>query len=168
MGHAAYPRAADGRRRFPVQRNASRVAGASGADGRQSREHRRARRATRRRGAGRKTAFRQLLRRIRCVDRREPRPRQTDSQGTAVSAPLIRGSHLGGSPGLPPLIVGPSLGTSVTALWSAVARRLAGVYHIIGWDLPGHGASPRPKSAFTIEGLAASVIKLAEDTIGRR
>jgi 3-oxoadipate enol-lactonase / 4-carboxymuconolactone decarboxylase len=85
-----------------------------------------------------------------------------------VSAPRIRGSHLGGSPELPPLVVGPSLGTSVTALWSAVARRLAGVYHVIGWDLPGHGASPRPKDAFTIEDLAASVIRVVEARIGRR
>jgi len=85
-----------------------------------------------------------------------------------VSAPRIRGSHLGGSPDLPPLVVGPSLGTSVAALWSGAARRLAGVYHVIGWDLPGHGVSPRPKDAFTIDDLAASVIKIVEDKIGRR
>ncbi len=85
-----------------------------------------------------------------------------------MSAPQIRGSHLGGSPDLPPLVVGPSLGTSVTALWSAVARRLAGVYYVIGWDLPGHGASPRPNDAFTIEDLAVSVIKVVEGKIGKR
>jgi 3-oxoadipate enol-lactonase len=49
-----------------------------------------------------------------------------------------------------------------------VARRLAGVYHIIGWDLPGHGASPRPKDAFTIQDLTGSVIKVVEDKIGNR
>ena len=85
-----------------------------------------------------------------------------------MRGPRIRGSHLGGSPDLPPLVVGPSLGTSVAALWSGVARRLGGIYHVIGWDLPGHGASPRPKDAFTIDDLAASVIKLVEDKIGRR
>jgi 3-oxoadipate enol-lactonase / 4-carboxymuconolactone decarboxylase len=85
-----------------------------------------------------------------------------------MSAPRIRVSHLGGSPDLPPLVVGPSLGTSVTALWSAVARRLVGIYHVIGWDLPGHGASPRPKDAFTIEDLAASVMRVVEDKIGGR
>jgi 3-oxoadipate enol-lactonase / 4-carboxymuconolactone decarboxylase len=85
-----------------------------------------------------------------------------------VSAPRIRGSHLGGSRDLPPLVVGPSLGTSVAALWSGVARRLAGSYHVIGWDLPGHGISPRPREAFTIDDLAASVIKVVEDKIGRR
>jgi 3-oxoadipate enol-lactonase/4-carboxymuconolactone decarboxylase len=70
-----------------------------------------------------------------------------------LSAPRIRGSLLGGSPNLPPLVVGPSLGTSVAALWSGVAGRLAGIYHVIRWDLPGHGASPRPKDAFTIDDL---------------
>ena len=69
---------------------------------------------------------------------------------------------------LPPLIVGPSLGTSVADLWSGVARRLAGTYQVIGWDLPGHGASPRPRNAFTIDDLAASVIKVVEDKIGGR
>ena len=85
-----------------------------------------------------------------------------------MSAPRIRGSHLGGSPDLPPLVVGPSLGTSVVALWSGVARRLASIYHVIGWDLPGHGASPRPRDAFSIDDLAGSVIKVVEDKIGRR
>ena len=85
-----------------------------------------------------------------------------------MSAPRIRGSHLGGSPDLPTLVVGPSLGTSVVALWSGVARRLAGIYHVIGWDLPGHGASPRPRDAFSIDDLAGSVIKVVEDKIGRR
>ncbi len=85
-----------------------------------------------------------------------------------MTAPRIRGSHLGGSPALPPLVVGPSLGTSVAGLWSGVALRLVGVYHIIGWDLPGHGASPRPRDAFTIEDLAASVLKVVEDRIGGR
>jgi 3-oxoadipate enol-lactonase/4-carboxymuconolactone decarboxylase len=85
-----------------------------------------------------------------------------------VSVPRIRVSHLGGSPELPPLVVGPSLGTSVAGLWSGVARRLTDIYHVIGWDLPGHGVSPRPRDAFTIDDLAASVIKVVEDKIGIR
>jgi 3-oxoadipate enol-lactonase/4-carboxymuconolactone decarboxylase len=85
-----------------------------------------------------------------------------------VSVPRIRGSHLGGSPDLPPLVVGPSLGTSVQTLWSAAARRLARTYHVIGWDLPGHGISPPPRDAFSIEDLAAGVINVVDDKIGRR
>ncbi|OBI44349.1 hypothetical protein A5707_03425 [Mycobacterium kyorinense] len=85
-----------------------------------------------------------------------------------MSIPAIRGCHLGGSPDLPPLVVGPSLGTSVIALWSAAARRLADSYHVIGWDLPGHGASPPPRGAFTIAELATAVAKLVDHTVGKR
>jgi 3-oxoadipate enol-lactonase/4-carboxymuconolactone decarboxylase len=85
-----------------------------------------------------------------------------------MSVPRIRGSRLGGSPDLPPLVVGPSLGTSVETLWSAVARRLARTYHVIGWDLPGHGISPPPRDAFSIEDLAAAVVDIVENTIGKR
>lgn len=85
-----------------------------------------------------------------------------------MSVPGIRGSRLGGSPDLPPLVVGPSLGTSAETLWSAAARRLAQTYHVIGWDLPGHGLSPPPQDAFTIEDLAAGVINMVDDKIGKR
>jgi 3-oxoadipate enol-lactonase/4-carboxymuconolactone decarboxylase len=85
-----------------------------------------------------------------------------------VSVPRIRGSRLGGSPDLPPLVVGPSLGTSVKTLWSAAARRLARTYHVIGWDLPGHGISPPTRDAFSIEDLAAAVLDIVENVIGKR
>lgn len=83
-----------------------------------------------------------------------------------MSVPIIGGSVLGGVPGLPALVVGPSLGTTVATLWSPVARRLADSYHIIGWDLPGHGASPPPREPFTIGELAAGVIHWVDETIG--
>ena len=85
-----------------------------------------------------------------------------------MSVPRIIGSVLAGAPGLPPLVVGPALGTSVAALWSSVAQRLAGDYHVIGWDLPGHGASPRPQHAFSIDDLATSVVGMVENEIGKR
>jgi 3-oxoadipate enol-lactonase/4-carboxymuconolactone decarboxylase len=85
-----------------------------------------------------------------------------------VSPPIIRGSELGGAPGLPTLVVGPSLGTSVYALWGASVERMADMYHVVGWDLPGHGYSPPPRSAFTIEELAAGVVKFLDHTIGTR
>lgn len=85
-----------------------------------------------------------------------------------MSVPTIRASTLAGSPALPPLIVGPSLGTSVAPLWSAVAQRLAGSYHVVGWDLPGHGLSPPPRGGFSIAELATGVINAVDATIGRR
>ena len=85
-----------------------------------------------------------------------------------MSIPAIGASHLGGSPDLPPLVVGPSLGTSVAALWSVAAQRMAQNFHVVGWDLPGHGASPPPHGAFTIADLANAVVKLVDREVGGR
>lgn len=74
--------------------------------------------------------------------------------------PSIRAVELGGSPELPALVVGPSLGTSVSALWASAAAQLAGTFHTIGWDLPGHGGSDAPVQPFTIADLAHSLIEL--------
>lgn len=46
-----------------------------------------------------------------------------------------------GAPDAPPLLLGPSLGTS-TALWDAVVPGLSAVHRVVRWDLPGHGGSP--------------------------
>ena len=67
--------------------------------------------------------------------------------------------------GLPLLIVGPSIGTSVTALWSTCAARLAGKFHVVGWDLPGHGRSATTHEPFTMADLAAAVLSIV-DKIG--
>ena len=82
--------------------------------------------------------------------------------------PTIRTSQLGGSPELPIMVMGPSLGTSVATLWAPAAQRLAGTYHAIGWDLPGHDISPPPRAAFRIEDLAAGVIEAEDQRIGAR
>lgn len=74
--------------------------------------------------------------------------------------------RLGGRPDQPLLLVGPSLGTSVTALWSAAARRLAEDFQVVGWDLPGHGTNAtHPDPGLTIERLAADVLE-AVDAFG--
>ncbi|MDN4161316.1 alpha/beta fold hydrolase [Nocardioides abyssi] len=49
--------------------------------------------------------------------------------------------RLGGRPDHPLLVLGPSLGTSATALWSACARTLARDFQVVAWDLPGHGTN---------------------------
>ncbi len=77
---------------------------------------------------------------------------------------LARGTDDG-----PTLLVGPSLGTSVRALWSDAAAALAGTATVIGWDLPGHGATPEPgpedgaaddAGGTTVADLAAGVAEL--------
>ncbi len=60
-------------------------------------------------------------------------------------------------PALPLLVVGPSLGTSVESLWSACAVALAGRFHVVGWDLPGHGRSAPAAGPFTVADLADAV-----------
>lgn len=61
-------------------------------------------------------------------------------------------------PGADLLVVGPSLGTAVSPLWSACAAALPGHVWVLGWDLPGHGHSPAAQQPFTVADLAASVL----------
>ncbi|MGW0656003.1 bifunctional 3-oxoadipate enol-lactonase/4-carboxymuconolactone decarboxylase PcaDC [Streptomyces umbrinus] len=66
----------------------------------------------------------------------------------------------------PPLLLGPSLGTS-TALWDKVAPELSVTHRVVRWDLPGHGESPAGLigPGATIADLAALVLALA-DSLG--
>lgn len=66
----------------------------------------------------------------------------------------------------PPLLLGPSLGTSY-ALWDAVAPELSPTHRVIRWDLPGHGGSPAGllSSKATVADLAGLVLTLA-DSLG--
>lgn len=57
----------------------------------------------------------------------------------------------------PLLVLGPSLGTSVSALWQHTARLLGDRFDVIGWDLPGHGSSAPAVENFSIEELAVGV-----------
>jgi pimeloyl-ACP methyl ester carboxylesterase len=57
------------------------------------------------------------------------------------------------------LLVGPSLGTSVEALWSRCAAMVP--FEVVGWDLPGHGRSQPAGEAFSVSGLAGAVRDLA-------
>ncbi|MBE1879014.1 4-carboxymuconolactone decarboxylase [Myceligenerans pegani] len=56
----------------------------------------------------------------------------------------------------PLIVLGPSLGTSVEALWRDAAELLAPDLDVIGWDLPGHGASPALDGPATCEGLTVA------------
>jgi len=64
------------------------------------------------------------------------------------------------------LIVGPSLGTSVEALWSQCAAMLP--FEVVGWDLPGHGRSGPSPEAFSVSDLADGVRDLAQAAAGGR
>jgi 3-oxoadipate enol-lactonase/4-carboxymuconolactone decarboxylase len=55
------------------------------------------------------------------------------------------------------MLVGPAMGTTVTTIWGEVAGLLGGRFRVLGWDLPGHGASP-PATGFSIAELAAGVL----------
>ncbi|MFF0019076.1 3-oxoadipate enol-lactonase [Streptomyces sp. NPDC005496] len=63
----------------------------------------------------------------------------------------------------PPLLLGPSLGTS-TALWDAVAPELSVTHRVVRWDLPGHGGSPADLigPGATVADLAGLVLALAD------
>jgi 3-oxoadipate enol-lactonase / 4-carboxymuconolactone decarboxylase len=74
-----------------------------------------------------------------------------------VSRPNIEIVDFGGDRNAPVLVLGPSLGTSVTALWSAAAVLLTGTHRVLGWDLPGHGVTPASCDNFTLSELAYSV-----------
>ena len=69
-----------------------------------------------------------------------------------------------GDDGLRPLLVlGPSLGTGAASLWAACATHVADRFHVVAWDLPGHGASQEPApQAFVVGDLAAAVLDIAD------
>jgi 3-oxoadipate enol-lactonase/4-carboxymuconolactone decarboxylase len=73
---------------------------------------------------------------------------------------------LEGPASAPPLLLGPSLGTSY-ALWDKVAPELAVAHRVVRWDLPGHGGSPAELigPGATVGDLADLVLALA-DTLG--
>ena len=85
-----------------------------------------------------------------------------------MSIPTISGVQLS-EPGAGPLLVlGPSLGTSATTLWSPAAALLAERFHVIGWDLPGHGRTTAVGDGFTMGELAAGVLTLVEAVLAER
>lgn len=67
-----------------------------------------------------------------------------------------------GSPDAPLVVLGPSLGTS-TILWDDVVPLLADDYRVAAWDLPGHGAGPVARAAFTVADLADAVAAAVPD-----
>lgn len=74
--------------------------------------------------------------------------------------------HAEGPVSAPPLLLGPSLGTSY-ALWDEVAPELSISHRVVRWDLPGHGGSAAGliEAGATVGDLAGLVLALA-DSLG--
>lgn len=70
---------------------------------------------------------------------------------------------------LPLLVLGPSLGTSATALWSQCAAGLTDAFDLLAWDLPGHGHNRSvPDEPFTMAELAEGVLRVVDDVLAER
>lgn len=70
---------------------------------------------------------------------------------------------------LPLLVLGPSLGTSATALWSDCAAGLTDAFDVLAWDLPGHGHNRAvPEEPLTIADLARGVLAVVDDVLDHR
>jgi len=69
-----------------------------------------------------------------------------------------------GPEGAPVLVLGNSLGTS-TAVWESQVAQLRRHFRLVRYDLPGHGGSPAVAGPYTVGGLGAGVLGLA-DSLG--
>ncbi|PZG19668.1 hypothetical protein C1I95_11170 [Micromonospora craterilacus] len=86
-----------------------------------------------------------------------------------MAEPDLAFTRLAGHAGEGPLlVVGPSLGTSVEALWGHAAALLGDRFEVLGWDLPGHGRSKPAAEAFSVAQLAAAVRRTTGKIIGGR
>ena len=86
-----------------------------------------------------------------------------------MSVPKITGVQLSEPSAGPLLLLGNSIGTSATALWAASAAFLGERFHVVAWDLPGHGRNTDPVSdGFSMAELAAGVMAFAERVLTDR
>lgn len=67
-------------------------------------------------------------------------------------------NELVGAEDQPLLVVGPSLGVGVKALWDNTARELSDQWHVVGWELPGYDGHRGSPEVVTVEELAAAVL----------
>ncbi|SOC53525.1 alpha/beta fold hydrolase [Ornithinimicrobium cerasi] len=81
-----------------------------------------------------------------------------------MTTPTLHGHWFTPDRGQDLLVVGPSLGTGVVALWGRCAEALAGSAEVdvLGWDLPGHGEGDPVDAPFTLDELAAGVMDLVD------
>lgn len=79
--------------------------------------------------------------------------------GKPAAAPLHH--RLDGPENAPPLILGPSLGTSL-AVWEPQLACLIADHRVLRYDLPGHGGSTPELAEHTMAALAQRVLDLAD------
>ena len=70
--------------------------------------------------------------------------------------------RLDGTEGRPVLVFGNSLGTT-WELWDGQVAALAEAWRIVRFDHPGHGCSPLPDGALTVESIADDVLNLVDE-----
>lgn len=85
-----------------------------------------------------------------------------------MTVPRITAVQLGGSPAMPLLVLGPSLGTSAQSLWARCAAGLTDRFEVLAWDLPGHGSNAGSAEPFTMAELAAGVLGMVDDVVAQR
>lgn len=77
---------------------------------------------------------------------------------------VVTGASLDGPAGAPVVVLGNSLGTS-TAVWGRQVAEFRQHARVIRYELPGHGGSPAAAGPYSIGGLGAGVLALA-DSLG--
>src|SRR4026208_674167 len=86
-----------------------------------------------------------------------------------MTVPKITRVQLSGPSAGPLRLRGNSIGTSATALWSASAAFLGERFHVVAWDLPGHGRNTGTVSdAFSMAALRAGVRASADRVLSDR
>lgn len=72
------------------------------------------------------------------------------------------GYRVDGRGGAPPLVLSPSLGTTLS-LWEPQLDDLARNFRVIRHDHPGHGISPIPAEEVTVAAIAGGVVGVLDD-----
>lgn len=89
-----------------------------------------------------------------------------------MAVPTITAVRLSGArdrASLPLLVLGPAVGSTATALWSATAARLTDALDVLAWDLPGQGHnSAVPDEEPTLAELAAGVLRVVDEVLLQR
>jgi len=82
--------------------------------------------------------------------------------GRAATAPVKLSASLTGTIGMPVLVLGNSLGTTME-LWQPQLGPLGRSFRLLRYEHRGHGGSPAPPGPYSIAGLGADVLRLLDE-----